>query len=102
MLPIWGAPTDAGYFILSYTSVMKTAISVPDDVFTRVEDVARRHGLNRSQFYTAAARQYADQLEASEVTAAINAVLDGEPDDESTSFAIAAGRVLLLNEDDEW
>lgn len=81
---------------------MKTAISVPDDVFSRVEELARRHGLNRSQFYAAAARQYADHLEASEVTAAINAVLEGEPDDESGTLAAAAGKGLLNAEDETW
>lgn len=79
---------------------MKTAISVPDDVFTRADAVARKHGLNRSQFYAAAARRYADHLEASGVTVAIDAALDDM--DESTAGAIAAGRALVAEQDDEW
>jgi metal-responsive CopG/Arc/MetJ family transcriptional regulator len=59
-----------------YTSVMKTAISVPNDDFERFERVANKHGMNRSEFYRVAAQRLADELEgASELTAIANAVL---------------------------
>jgi len=55
---------------------MKTAISLPDLDFERFERVAGRHGMNRSEFYRAAAERFADELEgASELTAAADAVL---------------------------
>ncbi|MGB4780160.1 CopG family transcriptional regulator [Microbacterium sp.] len=83
---------------------MKTAISVPDDTFARAERAAARHGLNRSQFYTMAAERFASELEASDITAAINAVVDGIDvgSDESTTFAVEAGRTLLSKDDDQW
>ncbi|MFT4220732.1 MAG: type II toxin-antitoxin system PemK/MazF family toxin [Microbacterium sp.] len=37
---------------------MKTAISMPDDDFHRFERVAARHGMNRSEFFRAAAPQF--------------------------------------------
>lgn len=60
----------------SYTSVMKTAISVPDGDFDRFERVAARHGMNRSEFYRRAGQKLADELEgAAELTAVANAVI---------------------------
>lgn len=60
----------------SYTGEMKTAISLPDGDFERFERVATRHGMNRSEFYRAAAERFADELEgASDLTGIANAVL---------------------------
>lgn len=42
---------------------MKTAISLPDRDFDRFEQVAARHGMNRSEFYRLAATKLADFLE---------------------------------------
>jgi len=47
---------------------VKTAISVPDGIYTRAERVAKKHGMNRSQFYAAAADRYADELESADLT----------------------------------
>lgn len=85
-----------------YTRRVKTAISVPDEVYARVERVAARHGMNRSQFYAAAASRFADELESADVTAAINAVVDEVNADESTRFAVDAGVRLVVGMDDEW
>lgn len=81
---------------------MKTAISVPDEIYGRAERVAKKHGLNRSQFYTMAADRYADELESADITAAIDAVADAVNADESTQFAIEAGRRLHAEDDEQW
>ncbi|WP_436698722.1 hypothetical protein [Nocardioides sp. BYT-33-1] len=81
---------------------MKTAISVPDDVFARAERVAARHGMNRSQFYAAAASRYADELESRDVTAAIDAVVDQVNADGSTRFAVEAGARWAAGLEDAW
>lgn len=81
---------------------MKTAISVPDEIYGRVERVAKKHGLNRSQFYATAADRYADELESADITAAIDAVVDATNADESTQFATSAGRRLLTGDDEQW
>ncbi len=55
---------------------MKTVISVPDGDFERFEQVAARHGMNRSEFYRLAAQRLADELEGeAELTRLANAVL---------------------------
>ena len=81
---------------------MKTAISVPDATFERAERAAAKHGLNRSQFYAAAAERYAAALESEDITAAINAVVEEANSDASTQFAIDAGRDVLGGADEEW
>lgn len=77
-----------------YTRSVKTAISVPDPEFERYEQVARRHGMNRSEFYRAAAARLADELEgARELTAIANAVIErvGQPVADREYLARAAG-----------
>lgn len=81
---------------------MKTAISVPDETFARVEAVAAKHGLNRSQFYSAAAERYAAELESADLTTAIDAVADLIGGDDSTTGAVAAGRRRLSGPGAEW
>lgn len=81
---------------------MKTAISVPDGTYERVERVAKKHGMNRSQFYARAAERYAAELESSDLTAAIDAAVDAANVDESIHFARAAGRETIAGVDDEW
>jgi hypothetical protein len=68
---------------------MKTAISLPNEVFARVERHAQRLGISRSEFFATAAARMADELEAEEVTAAIDRALDD---------AGAAGTEDLLRE----
>lgn len=88
--------------ILGYTFVMKTAISVPDETYDRAERVAKQHGMNRSQFYSAAADRYARELESVDLTKAIDAVVDAANADQSTQAAIQSGRRTLDGIDDEW
>ena len=80
---------------------MKTAISISDATFERVERIARTHGMSRSQFYARAAARYADALEAGATTSLINAVLDAMDSDEDNDFVTAAAHQVLA-EDEEW
>jgi mRNA interferase MazF len=50
---------------------MKTAISVPDDTFQRVEQAAKRLGVSRSEFYARAAQSWLDALDDEATTDAI-------------------------------
>ncbi|MGN6127216.1 MAG: CopG family transcriptional regulator [Humibacter sp.] len=81
---------------------MKTAISLPDGDFERFERVASKHGMNRSEFYRAAAQRLADDLEGtSELTAIANAVLErtGQPSADGL-FLRESERAML--EGTEW
>jgi len=71
---------------------MKTAISVPEETFHRVDDAARRMGVSRSEFFSRAAERWLDTLEGDDVTEAINRALAGVEQD--TSFVRAAAEAL--------
>jgi metal-responsive CopG/Arc/MetJ family transcriptional regulator len=78
---------------------MKTAVSIPDDVFRKAERLARRAGRSRSEVYSAALREYAARHAPDEVTEAMDrvcALLGDDPD----GFVRAAGRAAL--ERSEW
>ena len=54
---------------------MKTAVSVPDDVFEGAERLARREGRSRSEVYSAALREYVARHDADEIADALNDVV---------------------------
>jgi metal-responsive CopG/Arc/MetJ family transcriptional regulator len=78
---------------------MKTAVSIPDEVFARAERLARRSKRSRSQLFSAALSEYVARHAPDEVTEAMNRVCD-DVGDESDRFVAAAGRRVL--ERSEW
>ena len=77
---------------------MKTAVSIPDDVFAKVERLAKRAERSRSEIYSAALREYVARHVADEVTEAMNRACEAvgaEPDD---FVATASQRVLARTE----
>jgi metal-responsive CopG/Arc/MetJ family transcriptional regulator len=70
---------------------VKTAISVPDATFERVESAAAKLGVSRSEFFARAAERWLDALEDDDVTDAINrAIEDLASETEFTNAAAAA------------
>jgi predicted transcriptional regulator len=57
---------------------MKTAISVPDDVFLRVDRFARTRRLSRSAVFTAAAAEYVQKHRGDDITQRLNAIYASE------------------------
>ncbi len=96
----WGRPEHArAAFSGGYTTGMKTAVSVPDEVFQQVERLAHRDGRSRSAVYSTALREYLARHAPDEVTEALDQVvtgLDPGPD----PFVAAASRTIL--ERSEW
>ncbi len=78
---------------------MKTAVSIPDDVFQRVERLASQERRSRSEVYAAALVEYLARHVHDEVTDAMNRVC-GEVDQNNDAFLAAAGRRVLA--DTEW
>ena len=54
---------------------MKTAVSVPNDVYERAEALARREKRSRSDVYSAALREYVARHDPDEVTVTLDDVL---------------------------
>jgi metal-responsive CopG/Arc/MetJ family transcriptional regulator len=55
---------------------MKTAISLPDDLFAIAEGFAAERGLNRSQLYAMALREYIEAHRHEDLVERINVVCD--------------------------
>ncbi len=69
---------------------MKTAISLPDDTFRRVDRAAKRLGVSRSEFFARAAENWLDALEDDGTTEAIDRVIAGFAADHAFTAAAAA------------
>jgi hypothetical protein len=72
---------------------VKTAVSIPDDVFVRADAVAAQRGVSRSQLYTEALRRLLDSDD--EITRRLNEVYADDAQEEQLAFARAASRALL-------
>ena len=78
---------------------MKTAISVPDELFRQAEALAKRLGIPRSQLYARALGEYLDTHGPDHVTNALNAVYtEGQSTLEPTMAAAQAAAIA----EDEW
>lgn len=57
---------------------MKTAVSLPDDLFLSANDLAKRQGVSRSELYAVALAEYVAKHRDEEVTSKLNEVLAEE------------------------
>lgn len=91
--------TAAFRVIAGYTTSMKTAVSIPDDVFEGAERLARTTGKSRSRLFTEALQEYVARHAPDEVTEALDRVW-AEPEDaaERNFVKSAARRILERNE----
>ena len=80
------SPPDQGY-----TTGMKTAISLPKDVFDKAERLAKRTRKFRSQLYCEAIREYIARHSPDEITEALDLVVEenGQPEDGFVKLASA-------------
>jgi metal-responsive CopG/Arc/MetJ family transcriptional regulator len=71
---------------------MKTAVSVPDDLFAQVDRLAKRSRRSRSEVYSAALREYMARHAPDEVTARLDAVVADVGDLGADEFTTRAAR----------
>jgi predicted transcriptional regulator len=83
----------------SYTFGMKTAVSIPDEVFHQAEQFARRTETSRSALYARALAEYVARHTPDQITDAMNRVCD-EIGLGTDPFPAAAARWIL--ERSEW
>ena len=76
---------------------MKTAISIPDDLFADAEQLARELKKSRSRLYGDAVREYVARHSAESITESLDRICD-EVECHS-DFARAAGRRTLERSD---
>jgi len=78
-----------------YTLGMKTAVSIPDDVFAGAERLARRMKRSRSDIYSAAVREYVARHSGDAVTEAMNSVIEQVGSAGADPFVSLAARNTL-------
>lgn len=78
---------------------MKTAVSIPDDIFEGAERLARRLKASRSQLFSDALKEYLARHAPEDVTDAINRVYADLKNPKDEFVSAAAHRVL---EQSEW
>ena len=83
-----------------YTTGMKTAVSLPDELFQAAERHARRSSKSRSRLYTDAIAEYLAKHAPDEVTEAMNRVVDPLGDTARDDFVSRAAQQAL--ERSEW
>jgi metal-responsive CopG/Arc/MetJ family transcriptional regulator len=77
---------------------MKTAISLPDQLFKRAEEYAAMQSLSRSQLYTQALEAYLDTNSHAAITALLNDVYATEDGSLNSEFEELAFEVLRAQE----
>lgn len=77
-----------------YTRSMKTAVSIPDDIFKEADELARRERRTRSDVYAAALREYLARHDESEITRKMNEVIDRVGAEVDPFVEEAARRIL--------
>ena len=86
-------------FVVSYTKSMKTAISLPDEVYRDAERLAKRLRKSRSRLYMEAVSEYVARHEPQAVTEALDRLV-GQGDLRPEPLARVAAHRLL--ERTEW
>ena len=79
---------------------MKTAVSLPDDLFLSANDLAKRQGMSRSELYAVALAEYLVKHRDEDVTSKLNEVLA----DESSGVdpALRAAQARSVGPGGEW
>jgi hypothetical protein len=77
---------------------MKTAISIPDDVFQEAEETAAMLKMSRSEFFTQAVRAYLETRRAANVTASYDAAFADDADENGELRRRATRKALLAVE----
>ena len=77
-----------------YTPGMKTAVSIPDEVFEGAERLARRTKRSRSRLFSDALKEYLARHTPDQVTEAMDRAIDELGDSDDTFVSSATRRVL--------
>jgi metal-responsive CopG/Arc/MetJ family transcriptional regulator len=77
---------------------MKTAVSIPDEVYERAERLARRSKKSRSRLYGDALKEYLARHTPDEVTEAMNRACAEVGESKDPFVSSAASRILERSE----
>ncbi len=77
---------------------MKTAVSIPDEVFKEVERLAKRLKVSRSRLFSMALSEFLARYKSEQVTAQLNQALADIDEPQDPFVTEAARRTLKRNE----
>ena len=77
---------------------MKTAVSIPDDLFRKADELASRMGKSRSEVYREALADYVSRRDPGAVTRALDELADEISAEERAFTTAAAHRTLAQSE----
>ncbi len=80
---------------------MKTAVSVPNDLFAKADALAKASGRSRSEIYSTALREYVARHSPEELTDAVNRAVEQLGGDVALDQFTRSASRLALNEG-EW
>lgn len=83
---------------VSYTRSMKTAVSIPDEVFEDAEQLAKHLKVSRSELYAKALAEFIARHSPDTVTESFNRVLAELQEPPDPAFQRAAARILERSE----
>jgi metal-responsive CopG/Arc/MetJ family transcriptional regulator len=78
---------------------MKTAISIPDNLFKDAEEMARRLGLSRSELYQRALARFLEQNSGDVIREALDRVYSQEGNRNLDALVRIAGEQILSEKD---
>ena len=84
--------------IPEYTIGMKTAISLPDELFEDADALAEQLGISRSELYATAVAEYMAKQRGGDVTARLNAVYTDEASGLDSALRAAQARSVRSSE----
>ena len=85
-----------------YTAIMKTAISIRDDIFEAAEQVALDMGISRSELYSKAVELFVARHENERVTERLDAVYGEAGSSSALDGTLVTLQTLSLPTDEEW
>ncbi len=65
---------------------MKTAISIPDDIFKEIDRFAREHNYKRSEVFVIAVRDFLEKMKSQNLLEALNKAYSDEESSEEKAF----------------
>ncbi|MCK5200772.1 MAG: ChpI protein [Spirochaetales bacterium] len=81
---------------------MKTAVSIPDNIFLAAEKTAKRLNIPRSQLYSKAVEEYINNHNNEYVTEKLNAVYSKNSDKETEIPDISVYSLREATKNDTW
>lgn len=78
---------------------MKTAISIPDDVFESADSLAKEIGVSRSELYATAVAEYLAKFRDQDITQRLDEVYADQPSGLPAGFRSAQAKSVA---GDEW